>query len=211
MISAPQEERDQKNARGFFFFSVVLITLATGIGTFVRPVIQVMTTPAFHGAALLVPVILAAYVVGAWMDALKFGIDVSEKTQYFSYANWIAVAIILVLYATLIPPFGGLGAALATLVAFVVRAALVYYWSQRLYRLRYTWAPIIRLLIIGTSVATVATLLPSTGVIALIAEGCGLTALYFVLVWIVVLSAGDRAVVRQFAAAPRASLALLRG
>jgi hypothetical protein len=35
--------------------------------------------------------------------------------------------------------------------------------------------------------------------------------LYFVLVWIVVLSAGDRAVVRQFAAAPRASLALLRG
>lgn len=210
MLTAPSHIRDARNARGFFYFNLILVTVATGIGVFVRPVIGIMTTAPFHSAAFLVPIILAAYVVGAWMDGVKFGIDVSERTMYFTYANWIGVAVIMVLYALLIPPLGGIGAAVATFVAFTVRFGLVYHWAQRLSPMQYDWPPVLRLVAIGAAAVGTATAAPLTDTVSLSAVGAALIALYSLLVWGLVLQSDDRRLLRRYAFAPREALALFR-
>ena len=97
---APPEggARPATTTSGFFYFNLLLITVAMGIAVFIRPVIKVMTTPEFHPAAYLVPIILLAYVAEAWAEVFRFAFDVTERTRYSTYATWIVVAVVLVLY-----------------------------------------------------------------------------------------------------------------
>ena len=211
MLNDPREQRDAHFDRGFHYFNLVLFTVATGIGIFIKPVIAVMTTAPFHPAAALVPIILAAYVVQGWDKVLQFGIGVSRKTKYIGYSTWAGLAVVLVLYATLIPRWGGLGAAVATLVAFIVRAGVGYYWSHRLWPISYSWAPNLRLAGYSASLVLAAFLIPARGVPAQLALGFGLLAIYAVLTWFTFLQADDRRLVASIARSPARAGSLIRG
>jgi O-antigen/teichoic acid export membrane protein len=105
-----------------------------------------MSDPAFHAAARLVPIIVLAYVFQAWSDVVQFGIDASEQTRYVTYATWGAAVPLVAGYLVLIPLFGGYGAAIATLIGFVVRFLLMFVFAQRVWPVRYEWGSIIGLL-----------------------------------------------------------------
>jgi O-antigen/teichoic acid export membrane protein len=150
---------------------------------FVRPAIAVLTTSGFHSAALLVPIIVAAYVVQALGDAVKFGIDVTERTKLYTIASWIATAVVLICYATLIPRYGGYGAAFATFIAFSVRFGFSYYWSQKVWPVSYAWRRPILLAAITVAVSLPAVVLPVTRASSQFALGFGLTLLYAALTW----------------------------
>ncbi len=211
LLNEPIDERDRRYERGFHYFNLILLTMAAGIGVFVRPVIRLMTTSAFHSAANMVPIILAAYVVQSWGGATQFGIGVSHKTKYMTYSTWAAVVVVLILYATLIPIWGGYGAALATLVAFAVRFWLGYYWSQRLWPVRYGWVPNLRLAVWSAGAVAAAFLLPVTGILAQFGLGFGLLAIYSTLAWISFLTPDDRALIVSLIRSPSSLEALIRG
>lgn len=145
LSSEPRPLRDAAYARSFLQLNLLQITVALGLTVFVRPFLQLMSAPEFHGAAVFVPVIVAAFVVQVWTDAVTLGIEVSEQTRYATFATWISVVVVLALYASLIPPFGGMGAAIATLIAALVRFGCMYHWSQRLWPVAWDWAPNLRL------------------------------------------------------------------
>jgi O-antigen/teichoic acid export membrane protein len=192
LVSRPRAERDASYARGFLYYNLLLITAAMGIVVFVRPVLAVLTSQDYHSAARIVPVIVAAYVVQSWGDAVKFGIDVTERTKLFAWASWIATAVVLVFYAILIPRFGGYGAALATLIAFVVRFAFALYWSQQVWPVTYQWGRSIVLTTIAATATIPALLLPVTHTSSQFALGIGLTLLYAALTWQFVLDDAHR-------------------
>lgn len=192
MVTHGVAERDASYARGFLYFNLLLVTTAMGISVFVRPVIYILTSPSYHSAAALVPLVLVAYVIQSWGDATKFGIDVSERTRLFTYASWIATAVVIALYAILIPPFAGIGAVVATIIAFVVRFVLGYRFSQRLWPVRYGWAPVLRLSAVAALVVAVDFIWVPAGIIGQFAEGVGLTAAYGVLAWAFVVPATER-------------------
>jgi O-antigen/teichoic acid export membrane protein len=183
LVSRPREERDESYARGFLYFNLILMTAAMGIVVFVRPAISVLTTTDYHGAALLVPIIVAAYVFQSWGDAVKFGIDVAERTTLYTVASWIATAVVLVGYAVLIPRYGGFGAAYATLLAFAVRFAFAFYWSQKVWPVSYEWRRPILLAAITVAVSLPAVLLPVTHTPSQFALGAALTVIYAALTW----------------------------
>jgi O-antigen/teichoic acid export membrane protein len=204
-------DRDDVFARGFLYMNVVLITVAVGLSLFVPDVLRVMTTPAFYGAANLVPVILVGYVLQGWSQIHDTGILMREKTSYVTVANWIAACAALVAYATLIPRYHGLGAAVATAIAFGTRSASIYYFSQRLWPIRYQWAPVLRLCAMAVAVGMAGALLPRTGVIASLAGRTTLLLVYVTGVWNAnVLAADDRGRVRRWIGSPRLAMAALR-
>jgi O-antigen/teichoic acid export membrane protein len=211
MLNEPREARDSRFDRGFHYFNLVLFTVATGIGIFIRPVIAVMTTAPFHSAANLVPIILAAYVVQGWGNVTQFGISVSQRTKYMTYSTWAGVAVVMVLYATMIPRWGGYGAALATLGAFIVRFATGYYWSHQLWPVSYSWGRNLRLAGYSTALVLGAFLIPAQGVAAQLGLGFVLLAVYAVLVWTTFLYADDRQTLTAIARSPARAGALLRG
>ena len=170
----------------------MLLTAAMGIVVFVRPMLAVLTRQDYHSAALIVPIIVASYVVQSWGDAVKFGIDVTERTKLYTWASWIATAVVLVCYAVLIPRFGGYGAAFATLIAFLVRFGFSLYWSQKVWPVTYRWGRSLLLAAIAAAVSAPAFLLPMTHAKSQFAVGIGLTLLYAGLAWRFVLDDAHR-------------------
>lgn len=210
LVSRARAERDALYSRGFLYFNFVVITAATGIALFARPVIAVLTSAPFHSAAMIVPIIVAAYLVQSWGDAVKFGIDVAERTKLYTWASWIATVVVLVAYAVLIPPFGSYGAAWATLLAFIVRFGLTLRWSQQVWPVTYRWGQPILLTTIAVAVCAPACLLPTTSVSVQFAMGVGLTVLYAALAWRFVLDDEHRIGVREMVRTRKLSAAFGR-
>lgn len=196
---AAQQNRDEVLARGFIYLNVLLITAAVGIAVLAGDVIRVMTGPAFHSAASLVPVILIAYVLQGWAGNQDIGIRIRDRTEFLTVANWAAAAVALVGYALLIPPYHGWGAAAATVIAFAVRYVGIYWISQRLWPVRYRWAPVVRLVGLGLAVSVASLLLPTLPLHQSLPIRFALLTFYAVAVWHAdILSERDRARIVEF-------------
>ena len=197
LMALPRAERDARYNQGLLYFSLTVVTLMVGISLFARPALMILAKPAFWPAADLVPLLVLCYVLQGWTATVHFGIDVSERSKYSSYANWIAAIVILVLYAVLIPRFGALGAAIATLLGFVVRFGFVYAWAQRVWPVSYEWRPVEKLL--GLGLLAVAAGLPLSGspLLVQITGAVALTTIYVVLVWLLILDDETRTSLRR--------------
>lgn len=155
LSTRPRAERDAAYDDGSRWFAIVVVSAALGLCVFARPILSLMAAATYAGAARLVPIIVAAYVLQAFTDAAELGIQISERTQYATLATWAAVVVVLIGYVVLIPPLGGLGAALATLAAFAVRLGFTWHFAQRLWPIRLRLAPMARLVALAVVAAGV--------------------------------------------------------
>jgi O-antigen/teichoic acid export membrane protein len=191
-------ERNRLNALGALAFAIVLNTVAVGVAVSARPLVHLMATPAYAGAATTVPVLAMAYVVACLTGGWKFGIDYSLETRYFTYATWISVVVMLLAYALLIPPFGAMGAALATLIGFVARAIPTVFWAQRLFPLHYEWRRTAVLCLAALSTALLPAMIPAVGLGRMITISTAALVMYAAAVWWLVLGTAHRATLLDF-------------
>jgi O-antigen/teichoic acid export membrane protein len=155
------KEQHPAHARAFVSLNVLLLLAAVAIGVFVRDFLSVAADRAYGPAAIIVPFVLCAYVLQCWSMALDTGIMLTERTGFVAVANWAAAGVSVAGFYLFVPMWGAVGAALATLVAFFVRFALIYTFSQRLWHIQYRWGPVIALFVAAAIVIGIAALLPS--------------------------------------------------
>jgi O-antigen/teichoic acid export membrane protein len=162
---------------------------------------------AYLGAARVVtPVVLASFCfsVSVLMDA---GFYVRRRTGLKLGITASASAVILVLYALLIPPYGAMGAALATLGGFAFMAVCTWRTAQRIFPVQYEWGRVAAMLALAAGLWLVSRLLPEATPWAVLAKA-GLWLLWPTLVWVLGLpSALEKDYVRT---AVRQALAWLR-
>ena len=180
---ARRPDRNELLARGFVYLNLSVLTVGFAMALFAHDIINLMTTPAFHPAARLIPVILVAYVFQAWAGTQDVGILVSEKTEYLTVANWIAAGVAVVCYALMIPRWKGEGAAAATVLAFGTRWGLTYLYSQRLWRVEYAWGPVLRLLGLIGGLLVVSQLWQPPHIVVSIGYHMVLSVAYLVGIW----------------------------
>jgi O-antigen/teichoic acid export membrane protein len=209
---ANRPDRDEIYARVFIYLNIYLCTLAVGVALFAGDLLRIIAAPAFHAAGALVPLIALAYVFYGWGAFLNLGILMRERTELVTAATWVAAAVALVGYATLIPPFGRVGAALATVAAYAVRAGAVYALAQRTWAVRYQWAPVIRLLLIAGVIGALGTVAARAPLWASIVSHAALFVAYAGGAWrLGVLSPADRATLQKSVRSPASALALILG
>lgn len=179
----PAELRDAAYNDGFLMFTVLMVTTCVGVALFVTPTLSIIAKPDYHEAALIAPILVAAYAFQGWMQVFEFQIQVSERTHWATVGTFIGVAAIVVLYAVLIPPYGGYGAAIATLVAFALRTVAFYIFGQRLWPVAYNLVPHVRVAVYASLVVAAYFLIAPSVVLAQIALATGLSFTYFALVW----------------------------
>jgi O-antigen/teichoic acid export membrane protein len=201
--SATREVRDVRYNQAFRYLNLLVLSGAVGIALFAWPLLAVMSAPAFRPAARFVPVILVAFVLQIWTDVVSLGIDVSERTRYATYATWIGVVVILASYATLIPPFGAMGAAVATILGYGVRFLCLQRWSHRLWPVSWGWGQPLRLATVGVSVVLVHLGLPYGSWFGRLVNACGAFLVYAAAAWIFVLSPAERRQITRFLRAPQ--------
>jgi len=108
--------------------------------------------PDFWGGLGIVPIILLAYVfTGAYVNFVV-GVYLEKKTKYLPYATGAGAVVNVAANFLLIPRLGIAGAAIATLLSYVVMAAGIYFPSQRLYHVHYEWSRIARIFFVALCV-----------------------------------------------------------
>ena len=190
---AKRGDRDALLSKGFLFLNLWLVWLAVACSLFILDFFRIMTTPEFFSASQFVHLILVAYVFQVWASIQDIGILVSEKTEYLTLANWIAAGVALTAFAILIPRFGGMGAAVATLFSLSARWGLTYTLSQRLWRVEYRWAPVLRLVALALAAAGMGLALPPLPILLSIPVRGALLLLFTWSIWGLVLDSSERA------------------
>src|SRR2546422_2780906 len=92
---AKRPDRNELYARGFIYFNVVLLSVAVLIILFAGDFLRIVAAPAFRPAADLVPVIVLAYVLQSWTIMHYIGIQIRERTELYTLANWAGAIVAL--------------------------------------------------------------------------------------------------------------------
>ena len=71
---------------------------------------------------------------------VNIGMFKVEKTGWSAFCTFIAALANIFLNYLLVPAYGGMGAAVATALAFLIRISVSLYVSERLWRIRYPLA-----------------------------------------------------------------------
>jgi len=208
---AKHADRDRLYSRGFLYFNLVYLTIGLVIGLMVFDLLRIVAAPAFVAAATMAPVVMLAYVLQGWTDIQNIGLLITERTSLLSLANWVAAGVALLGYLLLIPRFHGMGAAVATVLSFAVRHALVLSLSQRYWPVRYDWTPVLKVLLAAISFVAVGMALPPVAIPLSILIRLGMIGLYALVIWnLGVLNDTDRAFLLRFVRSPRGAIAGLR-
>lgn len=197
------------------WLALLSISSALVISILARDVLRIMATPAFWQAYRIVPVIAIAYLLQGSTDYFNFGIYQSSRTRHMAYATVLSALLIVGLSFLLIPEYGMLGAAWATLIAFAFRLAYVYFASQHFFHVTFHFGRILRIALPAVLVYFLSlgltSVYESAPVFASLALNCGLVLLYFLLIHISgVLTPSERKAIAQFLRSPRESLTALR-
>ena len=128
--------------------SLILIILSLFIDNIVAiPVLhgRTLIDSSYWGGLPIVPVILFGYLFNGWYVIFTAGIYIEEKSMYIPLITGIGATVNIVVNFLLIPVWGIMGAALATLGAYFAMAAGLYIVTQKFYRIEYEIGKIIRI------------------------------------------------------------------
>lgn len=136
-------EDDREAGRAYAFVLTYLVTLtswmALGLGLLAPWLVQLLTTPEFYSAERVVPTLaFAAALFGAYI-VVVIGIGRARQTR----SNWVitgaAAVLNIVLNLALIPPFGMMGAAVATFGAYALLFLGMAWKAQTVFPVPYQW------------------------------------------------------------------------
>ncbi len=203
------EQRDAPQVFGRTFTRIMSAFMLVGLAAclFQDEAVRILGGAKFAGAAMIIaPVVLAGFfqAAAALMDA---GFYVRRRTGLKFYITMASTVVILVLYVVLIPTYGMMGAAAATVAGFAFLAAVTWKTTQRIFPVQYEWGRLVDLMGLAAGLWLVSRFLPPT-LWAIAAKG-GLWLLWPLLVWLCGLPSSEE---KEYAfSAVRQTWAKLRG
>lgn len=144
--------KEDKAPRRFFaktmtYLVLMLMWLGLALSAFARGIIhQFALSTAYWDAHLVVPVLTAGLVFMGIQRVLLFELQIPKKTGYIPLVIGSAAVLNVLLNLVLIPPYGMMGASVATVLAYLWSAGLAYMLVQKYYPIQYE---VKRMLVLG--------------------------------------------------------------
>ena len=152
-----QEDAEKVFGKIFTYFLLIMFFAGLVISVLTKEILMIMADEQFWSAYKIVPIIVMATTIFSFHYHLNMGILISKKTKYLAYINFSNGIFVLLLNFLLIPKYGIFGAAFATLIAFIYKVSLTYYFSSKYYKIYFEFLRISKLLI-ATSLLYITTL-----------------------------------------------------
>lgn len=152
LTHAKDDDAKELFARVFTYFSVFLFFVFLAVSFFIEDLVRIKIggayffNPAYWEGVAIVPWVLLAYVFTGAYTNFVVGVNLEKKTEYLPLVTGAGALVNIGANYALIPMYGIMGAAYATLAAYVVMAVGMYVVSQRFYRIEYEWGKIARLI-----------------------------------------------------------------
>ena len=128
--------------------------------------IRFFSERSYWDAYRVIPLVGAAYIFYSWTTIMDASFYVTKRTVYKIYSISIAGAIVVLLYWWLIPRYGMMGAAWATLGGYASFAALTALYAQRVYLIHYQMKRLALLFVGAVVFYEVGALVPITPVLS---------------------------------------------
>jgi O-antigen/teichoic acid export membrane protein len=150
-------EDDAEAKRTYAYVLTYLVVaaswLALALGLLAPWLVRLLTQPEFYeGERVVAPLAFGGMAYAAYI-VMAIGVGRAKRTQF----NWVitgfAALVNVVLNLVLIPPYGMMGAAVATVAAYAVMFAAMTWYAQRVFPTPYQWRRVL------TAVAAAVTLL----------------------------------------------------
>jgi O-antigen/teichoic acid export membrane protein len=140
---------------------ILSIYIFAGLGLIIlrREAISILSSSGFWEAAELVPPLICAFFFMAASSLVDASFFVSSKTGRRTLIALISAGIMLGLYTLLIPRFGSMGAAYATLLGFAANCAITLMVAQQAYYVEYEYRRVALLIVTAVLCAAVASTL----------------------------------------------------
>jgi O-antigen/teichoic acid export membrane protein len=150
---AKDPDSKQLFAKVFTFYSIGATLIFLTVSCFIEDLIRISIfgkqffPPIYWQGVEIVPWILLAYVFTGAYVVFVVGVYLEKKTKYLPLLSAAGALINIFANFALIPRIGILGAALSTLLSYIVMATGMYFASQHFYRVEYEWRKVGRILI----------------------------------------------------------------
>jgi O-antigen/teichoic acid export membrane protein len=176
-----KDSKDEGKAvlgRFMTYFLVVVGFMGLAICVFVKPLLRLMADESFHGAAQVVPLVVLALVFSGVYRVLIVGVNIKKKTIFIPMMVGGAALLNVFFNALLIPRFGMMGAAVATVLSYVAMCTAGYIIDHHYFPIQYETGRIVRVVV--ALVLTYVTSLKVTpdDLIGQIAAGCAMLLLF---------------------------------
>ncbi len=135
-----EDDRDAKRTYAFVLTYLVVLCswVSLALGALAPWLVDVLAPkPEFARAAEAVAPLAFAATAYAAYTVIAIGSGRARRTQLNWVVAGVAAAVNIALNVALIPPYGMIGAAVSTLVAYVVLLAGMYLYAQRVYPVAY--------------------------------------------------------------------------
>jgi len=150
-----EDDREAKRTYAFVLTYLVLVTswVATGLTLLSPWLVRWLAAPSFESASRVVGPLSFAAVAFAGYMVVAIGVGRVRRTRF----NWVvtgtAAAVNVALNLILIPRYGMMGAAVATIAAFATMFGGMSWWAQRMYPVPYQWRRVLTAALAGTALA----------------------------------------------------------
>lgn len=115
----------------YWFFGLTFIGVLLSLFSF--EMLYLTTPGAYWPAATILVVLAMGMVMSGTTQITAVGISLERKTHLFAISAWLTAIINIVLNLLMIPIWGALGAAIATLISNAILTSYYLYWTQRLH------------------------------------------------------------------------------
>ena len=184
VVDKPDAREIYKNVLVYFTFVCVWAGLL--LSAFAREALIVLATPAYYSGYKVVPLLVFSHILLGMCSILVAGIQISNKTKYASYSFIVAAGVSLGMNFLLVPRFGMMGAAVASVTAYSVLNFLYFAISQRFYYIAHEFRRIVLIFTAGIAIYALAVLTTrSMSLVPSIAVKLVLVLLYPVLLYAV--------------------------
>ncbi len=195
----------------FVVISAALIFGALGISMFAQDVLRIMSNYRFWGAYQVAPMIVVAYVFQAWTSFTNVGLLLHDKTMHTFYSTVAAAMVAALGYLILIPRFGAIGAAVATLIGFAARFVWIYSVSQSCYDMGLRWGKVVKICSVAAAVYLLSRFVPANLVWAIIVHAMEMLLFAGLLLVLPVFDPEERARIVAIIRNPKAVRAIFSG
>jgi len=136
-----EDDAAARRAYAYVLTYLVLVTtwVATGLALLSPWIVRWIAAPDFEESSRVVGPLAFSTVAFAGYLVVAIGVGRARRTQF----NWVvtgAAAIVnIALNLILIPPYGMMGAAIATIAAYTTMFLGMAWWSQQIYPVAYQW------------------------------------------------------------------------
>jgi O-antigen/teichoic acid export membrane protein len=164
-----EDDREARRTYAFVLTYLVLIAswVATGLALLSPWIVDWIAASSFASSSKVVGPLAFSVVAFAGYVVVAIGVGRARRTQF----NWVvtgaAAAVNVALNLALIPPYGMMGAAVATIAAYMTMFAGMAWWAQRIYPVPYQWRRVLTAALTGVALTAVGKVVGGGLVVAL--------------------------------------------